>query len=140
MLASYLVQWVPWAEHEREAYRIAGRLRVKIEDGAELEFGPQDALIISPGHDAWIVGTEPAMMLDFSGSAQYANQPSTPHRRRVCWAPPHFARAPSRDLKMASTITPSSSPARTITSSAAQARRRERWCAEASAGASRISA
>lgn len=53
-------------------YMIAGRMRVKMDDGTKLEFGPHDALVIPPGHDAWIVGNEPAIVLDFSGSAQYA--------------------------------------------------------------------
>ncbi len=53
-------------------YMISGRMRVKMDDGTEQEFGPHDAVVIPPGHDAWIVGNEPAIVLDFSGSAQYA--------------------------------------------------------------------
>ncbi len=39
---------------------------------ATREFGPGDAVVIPPGHDAWIVGDEPCVFLDFSGAAQYA--------------------------------------------------------------------
>jgi hypothetical protein len=53
-------------------YVLSGRLHVKMDDGAESDMGPGDAVVISPGHDAWVVGDEPCVMLDWSGSANYA--------------------------------------------------------------------
>lgn len=53
-------------------YVISGRMRIVMDDGAELDAGPGDAIAISPGHDAWIVGDEPCVMLDWSGAATYA--------------------------------------------------------------------
>lgn len=53
-------------------YVVAGRMHIVMDDGAEHEVGPGDALVISPGHDAWIVGDETCVMLDWSGSATYA--------------------------------------------------------------------
>ena len=53
-------------------YVIAGRMHVRMDDGTEGEAGPGDALVISPGHDAWIVGDVPCVVLDWSGSADYA--------------------------------------------------------------------
>lgn len=53
-------------------YVLAGRMHVVMDDGTEAEAGPGDAVVISPGHDAWIVGDEPCVMLDWSGSADYA--------------------------------------------------------------------
>ena len=38
---------------------ISGRMRVRMNDGSEAEFGPGDAHYVSPGHDAWVVGEEP---------------------------------------------------------------------------------
>jgi hypothetical protein len=52
-------------------YVISGRMRVRMDDGTEHEFGPADALVIPPGHDAWIEGDETFVMLDFSGAEQY---------------------------------------------------------------------
>jgi hypothetical protein len=43
-------------------------------DGKEEEFGPGDALVISPGHDAWVVGNEPVIAVDFTGLADYAKK------------------------------------------------------------------
>ena len=41
-------------------------------DGTEAEFGPGDARYVSPGHDAWVVGEEPLVVIDFTGPAQAA--------------------------------------------------------------------
>ena len=53
-------------------YVISGRMHVVMDDGTEGDAGPGDAIVISPGHDAWIVGDEPCVVLDWSGSANYA--------------------------------------------------------------------
>jgi hypothetical protein len=55
-------------------YMVSGRLRVRMDDGAEQEFGPHDAFVVPPGHDAWTVGNDPVILLDFSGAAQYGKQ------------------------------------------------------------------
>jgi hypothetical protein len=55
-------------------YAISGRLRVRMDDGAEQEFGPGDAMYIPPGHDAWVVGNEPFVAVDFTGMKEYAAQ------------------------------------------------------------------
>ena len=47
----------------------AGQLRVRHEDGTELEVGPGDAYVIEPGHDAWVVGSEPFVCYEFDSSA-----------------------------------------------------------------------
>jgi hypothetical protein len=36
--------------------------------------GPDDAFYIPPGHDAWIVGNEACVALDFTGAAAYAKK------------------------------------------------------------------
>lgn len=53
-------------------YCISGRMKVVMDDGSELEIGPEDAAVIPPGHDAWIVGDEPCVWVEFSGAEQYA--------------------------------------------------------------------
>jgi hypothetical protein len=53
-------------------YCISGRMHVRMNDGDELEIGPGDAHRIPPGHDAWVVGDEPYVGLDFKGGADYA--------------------------------------------------------------------
>lgn len=53
-------------------YQISGRIKVVMDDGTEAEFGPGDSGIIPPGHDAWVVGDEPSIGIDFTGGAMYA--------------------------------------------------------------------
>ena len=49
-----------------QLFIVSGRLYVVMEDGAELEVGTGDAVVIPPGHDAWVVGDEPCEAVDFS--------------------------------------------------------------------------
>ena len=53
-------------------YCLSGRMRVKMNDGTEFEMGPGDAGFIAPGHDAWVVGDEPFVGLDWTGARTYA--------------------------------------------------------------------
>jgi hypothetical protein len=54
-------------------YVISGSLRVRMDDdGTEQEFGPGDAMYIPPGHDAWVVGNQPFVAVDFTGMKEYA--------------------------------------------------------------------
>ncbi len=55
-------------------YVVSGRMKVVMDDGIEAEVGPGSAAVIPPGHDAWIVGDEPCVFIDFTGAAQYAKQ------------------------------------------------------------------
>jgi quercetin dioxygenase-like cupin family protein len=53
-------------------YCVSGHLHVQMDDGEELEFAPGDAMRIPPGHDAWVVGDQPYVGVDFQGGAEYA--------------------------------------------------------------------
>ncbi len=52
-------------------YTISGRMRLRMDDGTEKEVGPGDACVIAPGHDAWVVGNEPCVAIDFT-APEYA--------------------------------------------------------------------
>jgi quercetin dioxygenase-like cupin family protein len=53
-------------------YMIQGRMKVQMDDGSEEEIGPGEVAMIPPGHDAWIVGNERAVFIDFQGGSVYA--------------------------------------------------------------------
>lgn len=53
-------------------YHVAGVLMVKMDDGTELECHPGDVSLLPSGHDAWVVGDEPAVVVDFQGMVDYA--------------------------------------------------------------------
>ncbi|WP_245667419.1 cupin domain-containing protein [Actinomadura macra] len=54
-------------EVHHNGYVVEGRIRVRMRDGAEQEAGPGDAFVVTPGHDAWVVGDEPCVVFDFAG-------------------------------------------------------------------------
>ena len=55
-------------------YYVFGRMHVVMDDGQETEFGPGDFAVIPPGHDAWIVGDDPCVFVDWQGFADYAKR------------------------------------------------------------------
>jgi hypothetical protein len=40
-----------------------------MDDGSEDEFGPGEVSLLPPGHDAWVVGDEPVVVIDILGMA-----------------------------------------------------------------------
>ena len=54
------------------AYCVSGRMGVRMDDGTEQQIGPGDIVVIPPGHDAWVVGDEPCVQVDFTGMENYA--------------------------------------------------------------------
>ena len=53
-------------------YHVAGVLRVRMDDGQELDCKPGDVSLLPSGHDAWVIGNEPAVVVDFQGMIDYA--------------------------------------------------------------------
>lgn len=53
-------------------YQVSGTLRVLMDDGSEFETKAGDISLIPPGHDAWVVGNEPVVVVDFQGMVDYA--------------------------------------------------------------------
>src|SRR4030095_14702579 len=53
-------------------YHVSGVLRVRMDDGSEFDCRPGDVSLLPSGHDAWVVGDEPAVVVDFQGMLGYA--------------------------------------------------------------------
>ncbi len=47
-------------------YIISGRQKVVMDDGTEIELSPGDFAVIEPGHNAWVVGNEPNVLLEMA--------------------------------------------------------------------------
>jgi hypothetical protein len=62
-------------------YVISGRMRLRTDNGEEEEVGPGDFFKLSPGHDAWVVGSEACRLVDFAGYEQYAKAMAAPASR-----------------------------------------------------------
>ncbi len=53
-------------------YCLSGRMHTRMADGTEGEIGPNEVARIEPGHDAWVVGDEACVVVDFGASPSYA--------------------------------------------------------------------
>jgi len=53
-------------------YHVSGELMVKMDDGTTFLCKPGDVSLLPMGHDAWVVGTEPVVVVDFQGMIDYA--------------------------------------------------------------------
>jgi len=53
-------------------YHVAGTLRIKMDDGTEVDCQAGDVSLLPTGHDAWVVGNEPVVVVDFQGMVDYA--------------------------------------------------------------------
>lgn len=54
-------------------YVVSGRMQIRMDDGTEVSVAAGDMMDLPAGHDAWVVGEEPCVMLDYaSDSTQYA--------------------------------------------------------------------
>jgi quercetin dioxygenase-like cupin family protein len=83
--ATFMPGW-RWSEHvkpiahtescqaDHMAYFVSGKMKVVMDDGDEMEYGPGDFAIMPAGHDAWVVGGEPCVVIDWQGFADYAKR------------------------------------------------------------------
>lgn len=59
---------------------LSGRFAAQMDGGEAIEFEPGDVIDIPPGHDAWVVGDEPAVIIDVFGNAAEMAVPSGQER------------------------------------------------------------
>ncbi len=53
-------------------FAVSGLLHVRTDAGEELEVQPQSLYVIPPGHDAWVVGDEPFVTIDWGSARTWA--------------------------------------------------------------------
>jgi hypothetical protein len=53
-------------------YHISGVLKVVMDDGTEKELKAGDVSLLPSGHNGWVVGKEPVVVVDFQGMVDYA--------------------------------------------------------------------
>ncbi|MFE3327408.1 cupin domain-containing protein [Streptomyces sp. NPDC059176] len=59
-------------EAPHAGYVVSGRMRIVMDDGESADVGPGDYVGIEPGHDAWVVGDEACVIVDWAGYGDYA--------------------------------------------------------------------
>ena len=63
-----------WCEAPHFQYVLSGTMRVRLSDGTEFDVRAGDVSLLGPGHDAWVVGDEPVIAVDWSGATNYATR------------------------------------------------------------------
>jgi len=53
-------------------YHVQGTLRIRMADGSEIDAVAGDVTALPHGHDAWVVGDEPVVVVDWWGASNYA--------------------------------------------------------------------
>lgn len=56
-------------------YHVSGVLMVRMDNGETYQCRAGDISVLPPGHDAWVIGEEPVVLVDFQGLAHYAESP-----------------------------------------------------------------
>jgi len=58
-------------------YHLSGTLKIVMDDGTETICRAGDVSYVPTGHDAWVVGNEPVVVVDFQGLIDYAKGPKS---------------------------------------------------------------
>jgi len=57
-------------------YHLSGIIKIVMDDGTQFECKAGDVSLLPVGHDAWVVGDEPVVVVDFQGMIDYAKSAS----------------------------------------------------------------
>jgi hypothetical protein len=69
-------------EHAHVGMLARGRVQGTYADGCAFDFTAPRVLVIEPGHDAWVVGSEPAVLIQFDAEGDTARRFGLPDRHR----------------------------------------------------------
>jgi hypothetical protein len=61
-----------WCEAPHFQYHVCGTLRVRTSEGQEFDATEGQVTALPSGHDAWVVGSEPVVIVDWWGASNYA--------------------------------------------------------------------
>ncbi len=62
-----------WCQTPHFQYQVSGRLHVVMEDdGAAFDLGPGDVSFLPARHDAWVIGEDSVVLVDWYGAGNYA--------------------------------------------------------------------
>jgi class 3 adenylate cyclase len=61
----------PMCEYHHLGLVLAGRMHIEMSDGTVMELGPDAVYEIPPGHDAWVIGDEPWVGINWAGIRTY---------------------------------------------------------------------
>ena len=68
--------------HAHVGFLAHGQIHVEYPDGCKREFAAPQAIAIEPGHDGWVVGDEPAVVIEFDFEGETASRCGMPERHQ----------------------------------------------------------
>jgi hypothetical protein len=71
-----------WCMHAHAGFLAQGRIHIAYADGCVAEFVAPQVVAIEPGHDGWVVGDEPAVLIEFDFQGETAARLGMPERHR----------------------------------------------------------
>ena len=66
--------------HAHVGFLAHGQIHIEFPDGCRMEFTAPQAVVIEPGHDGWVVGNEPAVLIEFDFEGKTAHMCGMPDR------------------------------------------------------------
>ena len=60
--------------HAHVGFLARGSIHIGYPDGCVQEYAAPAVLVVEPGHDGWVVGDEPAIVIEFDFEGQTANR------------------------------------------------------------------
>lgn len=68
--------------HAHVGFLVSGQIHIEYADGCRLEFSAPQVVAIEPGHDGWVVGTEPAVLVEVDFEGETARRFGMPEDHR----------------------------------------------------------
>jgi len=64
--------------HAHVGFLAYGQIHIEFPDGCRKEFTAPQVVVIEPGHDGWVVGSEPAVLIEFDFENETARRCGMP--------------------------------------------------------------
>jgi hypothetical protein len=68
--------------HAHVGFLARGQIHVQYADGCVSEYAAPQVVVIEPGHDGWVVGDEPAVLIEFDFEGETATKLGLPPMHR----------------------------------------------------------
>jgi hypothetical protein len=68
--------------HAHVGFLAKGQIHIQYADGCVLEFAAPQVIAVEPGHDGWVVGDEPAVVIEFDFEKETASRLGMPSAHR----------------------------------------------------------
>jgi hypothetical protein len=71
-----------WCMHAHVGFLARGQVHIEFADGCVREFRAPAALVIEPGHEGWVEGDEPAVVIEFDFERETVARTGMPDAHR----------------------------------------------------------